>query len=102
MAQRPTADPQVSPAARDAFYRLLEQVPESEDAWAKRQATLRGWGADPCFEPYWRVIQQMLTVDFTTFCRRIAAATGQLEGYDYDAWRQQRDYDVQHARDHLP
>lgn len=23
-------------------------------------------------------------------------------GYDFDAWRQQRDYDLKHANDHLP
>ena len=23
-------------------------------------------------------------------------------GYDFDAWRAQREYDVQHAKDHLP
>ncbi len=25
-----------------------------------------------------------------------------LEDYDFDAWRRQRDYDLQHANDHLP
>ncbi len=23
-------------------------------------------------------------------------------GYDFDAWREQRDYDLKHANDHLP
>jgi hypothetical protein len=23
-------------------------------------------------------------------------------GYDFDAWRRQRDYDLEHAKDHLP
>lgn len=91
------------PATREEFYELLEQVPETEDAWARRQATLGGWRADPRFEPYWAVIDQMLTVDFTSFRRKAAAgAVGELEGYDYDAWREQRDYDVKHAHDHLP
>ena len=25
-----------------------------------------------------------------------------LEGYDFDAWREQREYDLKHAHDHLP
>ena len=28
-------------------------------------------------------------------------AVRDLDGYDFDAWRQQRDYDRQHANDHL-
>jgi hypothetical protein len=30
------------------------------------------------------------------------AAITDLEGYDFDAWKHQRDYDLQHAQDHLP
>ena len=30
------------------------------------------------------------------------AALSDLEGYDFDAWKTQRDYDLQHANDHLP
>ena len=29
-------------------------------------------------------------------------AADDLEGYDFDAWRRQRDYDLLHAKDHLP
>jgi hypothetical protein len=29
-------------------------------------------------------------------------ASRDLEGYDFDAWRRQREYDLQHAEDHLP
>ena len=96
--------PKSTPGARERFYQLVAQVPESEDAWAERLATLRGWRADPGFEPFWPAIDQMLTVDFASFRRRISPAedAGNLEGYDFDAWREQRDYDLRHARDHLP
>lgn len=30
------------------------------------------------------------------------AALTDLEGYDFDAWKRQREYDLQHANDHLP
>ena len=29
-------------------------------------------------------------------------AVGELEDYDFDAFRKQREYDLQHAKDHLP
>jgi hypothetical protein len=29
-------------------------------------------------------------------------AAGELENYDFDAWHKQRNYDLQHARDHRP
>ena len=97
-----SANPDQAP--REEFYHLLGQVPESEAGWIERQARLRGWRTDPRFEPYWPAIDQMLTVDFASFRRWDAAseAVDQLEGYDYDAWREQRDYDVKHAHDHLP
>jgi hypothetical protein len=31
-----------------------------------------------------------------------ARAVQDLAGYDFDAWRQQRDFDRQNARNHLP
>jgi hypothetical protein len=94
----------VDPAVREKFYQLIGQVADSEAAWAERQATLRSWRSDPPFEPYWPAIDQMLTDDFASFRRRAAAmeVVRYLEGYDYDAWRQQRDYDLKHAHDHLP
>ena len=95
-------------AAREAFYRLIGQVPESVAAWQGRQATLRTWRSDPRFEPYWPSIDHMLTDDFASFRRRAAAmkdateGVDGLEGYDFDAWREQREYDLKHAHDHLP
>ena len=29
-------------------------------------------------------------------------AAEELENYDFDAWRNQREYDLRHAHDHLP
>jgi hypothetical protein len=93
----------VDPTVREAFYDLIGQVPQSEAAWAERQATLKSWRADPRFEPYWPTIDHILTDDFASFRRRAAALknVGPLEDYDYDAWRKQRDYDLKHAHDHL-
>lgn len=93
--------PKVNPTARDEFYRLLAKIPQSEAAWAERQTTLAGWRSDLRFEPYWPTIEQMLTVDFPSFQRRAEVKPG-LDGYDFDAWREHRDYDLKHAHNHLP
>jgi hypothetical protein len=92
------------PGAREAFHDLLQTVPESETTWTERQATLRGWQMDSRFEPYWPVIVQMLAVDFASFHGLVAVGKDMdcLEGYDERAWRAQRDYDLEHADDHLP
>jgi hypothetical protein len=90
------------PATREAFDRLVADVPNSEAAWAARLDTLRAWRADARFEPYWPVIEQMLTVDFGSFQRRAAIRPGGFEGYDFDAWSEQRQYDQEHAHHHIP
>jgi hypothetical protein len=104
MEKRGVIPATVDPVTRNQFYQLIGQVPETEPAWTERQATLRGWRADPRFEPYWPSIDQMLTDDFASFRHRVGAmgAVGHLEGYDYDAWREQREHDRKHARDRLP
>jgi hypothetical protein len=94
----------IDSAAHEMFYQLIGQVPDSEMAWAERQGTLRNWRSDARFEPYWPSIDHLLRDDFTSFRRRVAAmqSVTPLEGYDYDAWHEQREYDRQHAHDHLP
>jgi hypothetical protein len=94
-----TPDAQV----RAEFDTLLRQIPDSETAWAARQAKLRAWRVDPRFAPYAAVIDQMMTVDFESF-QRLAAVSGAggLDDYDFDAWREQREYDLTHSHDHLP
>jgi hypothetical protein len=91
-------------SARQRFYQLIGQVPESETEWADRQRQLQSWRLDPDFEPFWRAIDQMLTVDFCAFQRRVALTPFASDAavYDVEAWRQQREYDAAHARDHVP
>jgi hypothetical protein len=93
---------EVVPAPRAAFDALLAQVPDSEAAWATRQSTLRSWRADSRFEPYWAVIDHMLTVGFPSFQRIAGIDRSGLDGYDFDAYREQRDYDLKHSHDHIP
>ena len=108
MSENVAIPAEVDPAAREEFYHLIGQVPESEAAWEQRQATLRAWRAQPRFEPFWPSINHMLADDFASFRRRAVAmkeaaeAADALEDYDFDAWRKQREYDLKHAYDHLP
>ncbi|HEV3006077.1 MAG TPA: hypothetical protein VGX78_16530 [Pirellulales bacterium] len=98
-----TISPGPDPGTRAAFHDLPRQLPEFAAAWSQRQATLRGWRMDSCFEPYWPVIDHMLTVDFASF-QQLAAVGDRapdLEGNDDAAWREQREYDLKHAHDHL-
>ncbi len=83
---------EVDHTAREMFYHLIGQAPESETAWAERQATLRSWRSDPRFEPYWPSIDHMLEDDFASFRRRVAAMK---------AFVPLEDYDLKHAHDHL-
>lgn len=92
----------LDPAARQAFDQLVAVVPQSETAWAARLETLRAWRADARFEPYWPVIDQMVTVDFGSFQRRAATRPGGFDGYDFSAWSAQREFDQEHAHDHIP
>ncbi len=92
-----------APAVRETFYAAVSRIPETEAEWESRRKTLRTWRADPRFEPYWPVIDDMLTVDFASARRWTAAPKPRgLTNYDFDAWREQREHDRLHAGDHLP
>ncbi len=93
-------------AIRDQFWAKAGHLPDSEAEWAEQQETFRSWRGEPRFEPYWPIIDRLLAVDFAATRRWAAAAQAAQElresGYDFDAWRQQREYDLMHAHDHLP
>ena len=96
---------QIDLAVREWYYHLIGQVPESEAAWQERQVTLRTWRSDSRFKAYWPSIDHMLSDNFVSFRHRVSAikdAFVPLEDYDFDAWREQREYDLKHANDHLP
>ncbi|HMC64873.1 MAG TPA: hypothetical protein VKI65_08025 [Gemmataceae bacterium] len=90
----------------EEFYTRAGHIPDSEADWAEQQSTFRAWRKDSRFEPYWPIIDGLLAVDFAATQRWAAAARAVQElretGYDFDAWREQREYDLKHADDHLP
>src|SRR5262245_8533457 len=108
MTNHTSSAPQGAITVRQTFYDLAGRSPDSEAAWAERQDTLRTWRGDPRVEADWPTIDHMLADDFASFRRRNATmqqareSAGDLEGYDFEACRQQREYDLKHARDHLP
>ncbi len=93
-----------APAVAEAFYAAVGRIPETEAEWDSRQETLKTWRTDPRFESYWPVIDHMLATDFAS-ARRWAAAAEAIRGltdYDFEAWREQREFDRLHAGDPLP
>lgn len=105
MEKNGSVPPTVAPDVREKFYHFLGQAPETEAGWAQRQEVLQTWRSDARFQPYWPSIDHMLADDYLSFKRRAAALAslaGDLEGYDFDACREQRAYDLKHAHDHLP
>jgi len=86
------------------FYGEAASLPHSETEWAEKQATFRAWRGDPRFERFWPILDRLLTVDYAIARRWAVAAEAVrgLQGYDFDAWRQQRALDLKHVNDQMP
>jgi hypothetical protein len=101
-----TVQAKPDPAVREEFYTVIGRVPDTEEEWAGRQAKFRAWRSDPRFAAYWPTLDHILESDFTAVRRwkEVAKAAQALResGYDFDAWREQREFDRLHAYDHLP
>src|SRR5262245_57599785 len=95
-----------TPATAEEFYTEAGHIPETEGEWSDQQARFRAWRAGPRFEPFWGVLDRLLARDFDSTRRWAAAARAAQDlrdtGYDFDAWREQREFDQKHADDHLP
>jgi hypothetical protein len=92
---------------RDQFYAEAARFPETEADFAAQKETFRGWRADPRFEAYWPVLDRLIAREYAEMRKWAAVEKGLQEmresgGYDYDAWREQREFDLKHAHDHLP
>jgi hypothetical protein len=87
----------------DEFYAELARLPQTLEAYEAQKAIFRRWRSDPRFEPYWQVLDHALVRTFEQVQKWIAAigALQELEGYDFDAYRKQRECDQQHAGDHV-
>jgi hypothetical protein len=90
------------PEVRDEFYAELGKLPETEEAFEAQRAIFRQWRTDPRFEVYWGVLDQALARSFEHVRKwaEARAAIADLEGYDFDAYKRQREYDRLHAGDH--
>jgi hypothetical protein len=87
----------------DEFYAELARLPETVEAFEAQKGIFRQWRSDPRFEPYWFVIDSALVRTFEQV-RKWASAIAELpelEGYDFDAFKKQRECDIQHAGDHV-
>ena len=96
----------MDPRTSAEFYARAGHIPDSAAEWAEQHEMFRCWRADSRFEPYWKVLDGLLAKDFAATRPWAAAARAAQElresGYDFEAWRAQRDYDQKHAHDHLP
>ena len=92
------------PEVRDEFYAEGARLPDTKEAYEAQRAIFRKWRSDPRFEVYWPLLDQMLARSFEHVRKwaEARAAVADLEGYDFDAYKRQREYDRQHAEDHLP
>jgi hypothetical protein len=91
------------PSVSDEFYAELARLPETVEAYEAQKAIFRQWRSDARFEPYWQVLDHALVRSFEQVQKWIAsiAALQELEGYDFDAYRKQRECDQQHAGEHV-
>jgi hypothetical protein len=95
---------ELAPEVRDEFWAEAARLPESPEALEAQKAKFRAWRADSRFEPYWPVLDDLLNRSFDHVRKWAAAAQAvrELKDYDFDAWRQLREYELKHANDHLP
>jgi hypothetical protein len=89
-----------APAVRDQFYAEAGRIPDTEPEFEAQKEIFRAWRADARFEPYWPMLDNLITRDFATARRWAEAldAVRNLQDYDYDAIRDQDACDVQDQR----
>ncbi len=95
---------QPEPSIRDEFYATVARIPETESEWNTRCKTYQTWRDDSRFESFLPLIELLLSKDFasTRPWAAAAAAAQHLDGYDFDAWREQREFDRQQTGDCQP
>jgi hypothetical protein len=91
------------PNVSDEFYAELGRLPETVEAFEAQKTIFREWRSDARFKPYWEVLDHALARSFEQVQKWVTAraAVADLEGYDFEAYRKQREYDQQHAGDHV-
>lgn len=94
----------VETSISNELYAEAGSLPNSEAAWAEKQKTFRAWRGDRRFERFWPMLDRLLAVDYPAARRWAVAAEAirGLQGYDLDAWRQQRDVELKQANDQTP
>ena len=85
------------------FWNLASQLPTTETEFEEQRKVFETWRHDPRFESHWPTIDQLLARDFekTRKWAEVLAATWNMQDYDFDAIRDQREFDLKHANDHL-
>lgn len=86
------------PEIRPEFYAEAARLPETEADFQAQQAVFRRWRDDSRFEPYWSVLDALLSRTFNQV-RKWAAIQAQLplDDYDYRAIDAQEACDLEDA-----
>jgi hypothetical protein len=83
------------------FWASASKLPTTQAEFAAQQEQFRRWRAEPRFEPHWPMIDLLLARDFekTRKWAEINKAIQGLgeDGYDFDAWKRQREFDANQA-----
>lgn len=85
----------------EEFWAYAGNLPTDEAEFAAQQEQFRRWRADPRYERYWPTLDWFLARDFekTRKWAAVLAAVRELgeTGYDFDAWKEQREFDARSA-----
>jgi hypothetical protein len=88
-------------ASPDLFWAFAAKLPSTEAEFAAQQQTFRAWRADPRYELHWPTIDLLLARDFASTQKwAVAQAAAQQlrdDGYDFEAWKEQREFDAKNA-----
>jgi hypothetical protein len=89
----------VSAAAE--FWAVASELPTNAAEFERQQEQFRRWRADPRFEAHWPTIDHLLSRDFEKLQKwaEVTRSVRELreDGYNFDAWSEQRAYDVEQA-----
>lgn len=95
--------PVPAPVVREEFYAELGRLPETVQAFEAQRAIFRQWRSDPRFEVYWPTLDHALESTLED-ARKWAARLMELPALDDDdleVYKKMREYEIQHAGDHV-
>ena len=96
-------EPAVTEETKKEFWDYAAKLPSTKADFESQHEQFQKWRQELRFEAHWPLIDEILIRDFEHTRKWAAAARAvqHLDDYDYDAIREQGEYDLKHANDHL-